>query len=244
MCLRLPNFRSFVRSFVRSGGGKRRPRSSGRTSYPSTLGSWQSSPPPSSSAVLRPSALRSPSVLRLTMATNAEDSRGAHTVAPSSLRLRFAEARRASNSQGGGDFETNTSSFSEIIDRRRRPNKLETRAVPVPLKKRYMGETVPRPCPCLLQTGLHMRDARHHVLRMHCACTAHTTRTLRALCVSSVPAPRMHHLPTRRRASGLKRGGMQLASAPSMAPSGPCARRSRAPATSGGRGIGYARQAH
>eukprot|EP00964_Phaeocystis_antarctica_P031139 scaffold17624_cov69-Phaeocystis_antarctica.AAC.1 len=83
------------------------------------------------------------------MATNAEDSHGAHTVAPSSLRLRFAEARRASNSQGGGDFETNLSSFSEMADRRRRPNKLEKKAVPVPLKKRYMGEAVPRPRPLL-----------------------------------------------------------------------------------------------
>ena len=178
------------------------------------------------------------------MATNVEDSHGAHPVAPSSLRLRFAEARRASNSQGGGDFETNSSSFSEIMDRRRRPSKLENKAVPVPLKKRYMGETVPRPCPYLLQTCLHMRDARHRVLRMHCACTAHTTRALQTLCFPCARTSHAPHTHTRRRPSSRKREGEHLASAPSMAPSGPRARRSRAPAMSGGRGIGYARQAH
>ena len=182
------------------------------------------------------------------MATNAEDSHGAHTVAPSSLRLRFAEARRASNSQGGGDFETNLSAFSEMADRRRRPNKLEKKAVPVPLKKRYMGEAVPRPRPCLLQTCLHTRDARRHVLRVLSACTAHTIHALGPRCVFRVSTPRMHHVPRRLtvspRTSRRKKQGMRLASAPSQARSGPCARRSPAPATTGGRGIGYARRAH
>ena len=70
------------------------------------------------------------------MATNTKESHGSRTLAPSSLRLRIAEARRASNSQGA-DFETHSSSISEMMERRRRPNKLEHKPVLVPLKKRY-----------------------------------------------------------------------------------------------------------
>ena len=82
------------------------------------------------------------------MATNTKDSHGSRTLAPSSLRLRIAEARRASNSQGA-DFETQSSSLSEMMERRRRPNKLEHKPVPVPLKKRYTmsDEVSPHPHP-------------------------------------------------------------------------------------------------